>query len=202
MGDVKGADGEYRQALSVQPGYHLALSGRAHCKALLGRRREAIRFYEQALAAIPRPDWAIALGELKEATGDRAGARAQFALARAAMAATGPSADTDRQLALFLADHGDAKTALKHARRAVQSRDDIYTWDALAWALFKNGRYSEAWQASLRARRLGTKDAILLRHAGRIAARAPGAARHAAGLQRQAQALEGAAVSARLASTR
>jgi Flp pilus assembly protein TadD len=93
-------------------------------------------------------------------------------------------------MALLLADHGDPKRALQHARRAAQARDDIYTCDALAWTLFKNGRYQKAWRASQRARRLGTRDATLLRHAALIAARVPGASREAARLLRQARALD------------
>ena len=179
MGTIKAADGEFQRALAVQPGYHLALAGRARCQGLLGYRREAIRLYEQALAVIPRPDWAIALGELKQAGGDNAGAKAAYALAMAAMASAGASADVDRLMALFLADHGDAKAALEHARRAARERDDIYTCDALAWALYKNGRYAEAEHASRLARRLGTRDLTLLQHSMRIAARVPGAAQEA-----------------------
>jgi len=176
MGRPRAAVAEFEKALGAQRGYHLALAGQARALALLGRRREAMRLYEQALAAVPRPDWAIALGELKQAAGDRSGAETHYALARAAMAVNGSSADTDRLMALFLADHGDPQAALQHARRAVRQRDDIYTWDALAWALFKSGRYPEAWRASQRARRLGTRDAVLLGHGARIAARVPAAA--------------------------
>jgi hypothetical protein len=82
-------------------------------------------------------------------------------------------------MALFLADHGDPATALAHARRAARQRDDIFTCDALAWTLYRNGRYGEAWEASRRARRLGTRDATLLRHAALIARRVPGAGREA-----------------------
>jgi tetratricopeptide (TPR) repeat protein len=197
MGDPRGADAEYQRALAAQPGYHLALAGRARCQTLLRNRRQAVRLYEQALAVVPRPDWAIALGELRQLLGDQGGATAEFAVARAAMAASGGGADTDRQMALFLADHGSAEAALKHARRAARSRHDISTWDALAWALFKNGRHAEAWEASLRARRLGTKDAAMLRHAAQIAARVPATAWRSVELLRQAQALEGRQVSER-----
>jgi tetratricopeptide (TPR) repeat protein len=180
MGQARAADEEYQQALAVQPGYHLALAGRGRCQGLLGHRRAAIRFYEQALAVIPRPDWAIALGDLKREAGDGAGARALYALARAALATAGTSADKDRLMALFLADHGSPRAALEDARRAARERDDIYTCDALAWALYRNQRYREAGQASQRARRLGTRDPLLQGHAALIAARAPGAPRPAA----------------------
>jgi len=48
-------------------------------------------------------------------------------------------------------------------------RRDVYTWDALAWALYKNGKLEEAAKASEKAMHFGTRDALLLFHAGMIA---------------------------------
>ena len=47
---------------------------------------------------------------------------------------------TNRNLALALADldHNVAR-ALELARSELGVRTDVYTWDALAWALYKNG---------------------------------------------------------------
>ena len=50
-------------------------------------------------------------------------------------------------------------------------RRGIYTWDALAWALYKNGKYQEASDAMQNALRPGTRDALLFFHAGMIANR-------------------------------
>ena len=50
-------------------------------------------------------------------------------------------------------------------------RSDIYTWDALAWALYKNGQFAEADEAMSHAMRLGTRDAMLFFHAGMISAK-------------------------------
>jgi tetratricopeptide (TPR) repeat protein len=146
--------------------------------------------YERALEATPRPDWAIALGDLKQAVGDKAGAEAQYAVARAASRVGSEHTHLDRKVTLFLADRGDRKAALHHARHAAAESDDIYTWDTLAWTLFKNGRYDEAWKASQKARRLGTRDAEILRHAAQIAARVPGASQQAKQLLRQARAVD------------
>jgi tetratricopeptide (TPR) repeat protein len=179
MSRYAAADREYQCALQMQPGYHLGLAGQARCQALMGHREAAIRLYEQALAVIPRPDWAIAMGDLKQAAGDARGSAAAFALARVAMATAGPSADTDRQMALLLADHGDPAAAVAHARRAARERDDVYTDDALAWSLYRDHQYAEAWKVSRRARRLGTQDPMLRQHAAQIAARATGGSRRA-----------------------
>ena len=76
----------------------------------------------------------------------------------------------NRDLAVFYADH-DIKLseALTLAQKELDVRHDIYTWDALAWALYKNGKLTEAAAASDKALRLGTQDSLLLFHAGMIA---------------------------------
>jgi tetratricopeptide (TPR) repeat protein len=78
----------------------------------------------------------------------------------------------NRDLALFYADH-DTKLdeSLALARKEFEVRHDIYTWDALAWALYKNGKYQEASDAMDHALRPGARDALLFFHAGMIASR-------------------------------
>jgi Flp pilus assembly protein TadD len=58
--------------------------------------------------------------------------------------------------------------ALELARKERETRGDIYTDDALAWALYRNGDFEPALKSIERARRLGTRDARLLFHHGAI----------------------------------
>jgi Flp pilus assembly protein TadD len=58
--------------------------------------------------------------------------------------------------------------ALALASRELEVRKDIYGYDALAWALYKNGRYQEAADAIHSAMSLGTRDGMLYYHAGMI----------------------------------
>jgi tetratricopeptide (TPR) repeat protein len=58
--------------------------------------------------------------------------------------------------------------ALELARRELEVRHDIYTWDTLAWALYKSGRFQEAAEAINKALSLHTNDSLLLFHAGMI----------------------------------
>src|SRR5438445_241902 len=58
--------------------------------------------------------------------------------------------------------------ALELAQQERATRGDPSTDDALAWALYRNGRFVEAKVAIDRARRHGTKDARLLFHEGAI----------------------------------
>jgi tetratricopeptide (TPR) repeat protein len=182
---------EFGRALERQPGYPLALVGRARCRAALGQNAAAAALYRQALRATEEPPWRIALGDVLWAAGDRKAARREYRLAYSVMRSEPPIPEHDREMALYLADQGnDAKGALARARRAAATRRDIPTWDTLAWALYRSGRYGEAWQASLQARRLGTRDARLLYHAGMIAARIPGRAQEARTLLRACLAIQ------------
>jgi len=76
----------------------------------------------------------------------------------------------NRDLAIFYADHDMKPTeALRLAQKELEVRSDIYTWDALAWALYKNGDLGDAAKASEKAMQFGTGDSLILYHAGMIA---------------------------------
>ncbi|MGH2585056.1 MAG: tetratricopeptide repeat protein, partial [Dehalococcoidia bacterium] len=78
--------------------------------------------------------------------------------------------NTDVEMALFRADRGiEIAVTVADARAALAVRPGIHAWDALAWALYKAGRYDEALAASDQALRLGTRDPLMRYHAGMIA---------------------------------
>ncbi len=53
-------------------------------------------------------------------------------------------------------------------KREHAAREDVFTYDALAWCLFKKGLLAEAAEAIKQAKRFGTRDACILYHAGMI----------------------------------
>jgi tetratricopeptide (TPR) repeat protein len=59
--------------------------------------------------------------------------------------------------------------ALELAREELNVRRDVYTYDALAWALYKNKQYADAQGAMDRAIKLGTPEPGFYYHAGMIA---------------------------------
>jgi len=58
--------------------------------------------------------------------------------------------------------------ALEVAQREYGRRQDVFTLDCYAWALYANGKYSDAQMQIQRALAVGIQDAKLLRHAGKI----------------------------------
>lgn len=170
-GALDQAEAAYRAAQAGFAGYVPAQAGLARVLAARSRYSQAAALYRRAVDLNPAPDYVIALGEVSAAAGDADGARRAFELAVAQQrlfAANG--VDLDREQALFEADHGDQVAALAAARRAMADRPSVYSADALAWALYRTSDLTAALEASRQARRLGTRDALMLFHAGAIEA--------------------------------
>lgn len=172
-GDVTAALAIYEQVLATKAAYPYALAGTARVAAAQGNTDKAIRLYKQITERLPLPEFIIALGELYEATDQPTAARQQYELVEVIQqlnAAAGMNVDLE--MALFSASHGhDPAAAVQQARAAYTERPTIYAADTLAWALYQQGEYAEAWPFSQEALRLKTKDALLHFHAGMIAAK-------------------------------
>lgn len=165
------AEAEYRAALAAQPDHVPSSGGLALVLAATGGRDEPIRLLEAATARLPAPDLVAALGDLYALAGREEDAADQWALVER-IADLGPANGGvyDRQLVLFLADHDrDAARAVEVATQELTIRADVYAYDALAWSLFKAGRFDEADAAAADALRLGTPDGRIHYHAGLIA---------------------------------
>ena len=170
-GDQSEADAAYLAALNIHPGDYRALAGLGKLRANAGRYQEAIVLYQKAIAIVPMPIFVAELGDLYAKQGNTTEAHKQFALVEyIGLLGKINQVLHNRDLAIFYADH-DTKLAegLELARKELEVRRDVYTWDALAWALYKNGKLNEAAEASHKALQFGTRDALLLFHAGMIA---------------------------------
>jgi len=172
-GDLDSAEREYQHALVNFPGYIYAQAGLGQVRAAQGRYDEARPYYNGAIAHIPLPQFVIGLGEMEQAAGHPADAAKQYDLVRfeeKLFAANG--VNSDMEMALFEADHGDPAAALAQARKAYAERPNVKAADTLAWALSQAGQQAEARRYSDEALKLGTQDALFFYHAGMIAARA------------------------------
>lgn len=170
-GDAASADSSYVAALTSHPGDYRALAALAKLRANNGRYDDAIVIYQKAIAVVPMPTFIAELGDLYAKSGNQVEAKKQYAQVEyIGLLGHINQVLHNRDLAVFYADH-DIKLseALALAQKELEVRHDVYTWDALAWALYKNGKFSDAASASEKALRLGTQDSLLLFHAGMIA---------------------------------
>lgn len=173
LGDLRAHRGAYDQAraaydeaLAEQPGYAPALAARGRLHLASGRTGEALADLEAALRVQPTTATRAAYVEALWAAGRDAAAREELAR----LDREGRREDP-RALALFYASHDmEPRLALSLAEREAAVRPDIFSLDALAWALYRNGRLDEAWAAIQQATRLGTRDPRMIYHRGRIAA--------------------------------
>jgi len=167
-GRVERAALHVRAALTIFPGYVLALEQRARILAARGRLEAASTTAERAATAVPLPQLVALHGDLLERQGRRTEARRQRTVVAAIerlLASNGLSVDLES--AVYRADHliQPAKTVAL-ARKARVDRPSIHGDDALGWALARAGRCGEAGRWLDRALRLGTKDALLFFHRG------------------------------------
>jgi tetratricopeptide (TPR) repeat protein len=161
----------YRAALYVFPGYYPAFAGLGDVAVARGRFGEAIARYQQSVAVVPQPAVLAKLGDVYARTGDQRAAQQQYDTVEfiGRLAAINRTV-YNRELALFYADH-DIKIAdaVRLALAELDTRRDVYGYDAAAWALYKDGRAAEAQPLMAQALQLGTQDARLLFHAGMVA---------------------------------
>jgi tetratricopeptide (TPR) repeat protein len=169
-GDLADAKAAYNEALKTYPDYHRALAGLGKVSSAEGRLDEAIGLYQKAIGVIPLPVYAAALGDVYTRAGKPAEGRKQYGLVEYIGRLNSFNRIVyNRELSAFYSDHDiHPKEALELARKEFEVRHDIYTWDTLAWALYRNNQPEEAAAAMKEALRLDTKDALLFFHAGMI----------------------------------
>ena len=168
-GDPAGAARWFRRAARLDPAFVPADAGLGLVAWSRGDLDLAISRFGAVVARYPSPEYVGILGDLQAAAGDRSAAAESHRLVRAEIRLfRANGVDTDLELALFEADHGSARAALRAARAEWGRRHSVHVADALAWALYANGRYREAAAASRAALRLGTRNALFLFHAGMI----------------------------------
>jgi tetratricopeptide (TPR) repeat protein len=171
LGRIKDSGAYYEASLRVFENYHLAFAGLGKVRAAQGKYEEAIEYYQQASNILPQPDFLAALGDLYMLTNQPEEAQLQYdTVEYIGKLAVVNQQIYNRQLANFYSDHNlHLEEALRLALAELEARQDIYGYDAAAWAYYKNGRFEEAQAAMEQALALGTRDPQLHFHAGLIA---------------------------------
>ena len=189
-GHLEDARAAYQQALDTMPGYHRALAAQGRESAANGEFEKAISNFKQAQAVIPLPEYADALEALYTKLGRAAEARQQRKMLDVIDRLGQANGEKgNRALAVAYADENrNPDRAVALARAELETRQDVYAYDALSWALFRAGRQKDAAEASAKALALHTPEPMFLYHAG-IIALATGDAARGKDLLRQALAL-------------
>jgi tetratricopeptide (TPR) repeat protein len=169
-GDLENAALSYQSGITADTNPYRSLAGLAKVRAAQGKLEESIQLYQRSIAIIPFPAYVEELGDVYRKMGKEKEAQQQYDLVEY----IGHLGElnrvlANRELALFHADQGiKLPEAVELARKELDVRHDIYTWDTLAWVLYKNGRLEEAAAAMKKALVLHTNDPLLLFHAGMI----------------------------------
>jgi tetratricopeptide (TPR) repeat protein len=180
-GDLEAAERQYRETLRYLPDYVHGHGGLAKVAAARGKLQDAIELYTRALTIVPLPEYAIALGDAYRAAGNSAMAARQDDLVRViAQLNRSAGMDVDLEMALFEVDHAKAPAAIaaavQTARAQYARRPSVHVADVLAWSLYRANQPAEALPFAREALKLGSKDPVMLYHAGAIAAAAGQAA--------------------------
>ena len=167
-GRVDDAGRALAAALRVEPSHLPSLELQGQVLVAQNRIASAVQVYERLVERTPAADLHGALAKLYEVQGRRPEAAEQrtrgLSAGRVALA-TMPA--ERRHLAAFFAD-ADPPAALAAATADFETRKDVGAYDALAWALYRNGRYDEAAEYVDEMLAPGGGDASLLYHAGMI----------------------------------
>ena len=160
-----------QQALTDFPNYHYALGKLAKVRIQQRRYDQAVQLYRQRYDAAPHAENLYDLAEALESAGRYDEAAQAFAeFEQKSLAETARADNSNHELVFYYTDHAkQPQKALEVAQREFARRQDVFTLDCYAWALYTNGKYSEAQQQIQRALSVGIQDAKLLRHAGEIA---------------------------------
>ncbi len=165
------AERAYTESIEIFPASHAAHAALAGVLAAQGKTARAIASYKRAQSITPMVQYAGALHDLYADAGKKTDARQQADMVDlVAKLEEAANQKANRTLALIYANQNrNLAKSLGLAEADLQVRQDVFTYDAYAWALFKNQRYEEAWKASAQALRLGSPEALFFYHAGMIA---------------------------------
>ena len=187
MAEAKSA---YEAALRAFPSSHKSWAALGRLQAATGDAESAIESYRRAQSITPLPDYAAALYDAYSAAGLKAEAQKQHdTIDLIDQLAVANNERVNRNLSLIFSDHGwRLARALQLAQAELDFRRDVYTYDALAWAYYKNGDLAKAEESLAKALKLGTPEPQFYYHASLIE-KAQGNSEAAASYRRQAESL-------------
>lgn len=169
-GKVKYAEKLLQQALRLFPEHPDTLTVLASFRAVQQRHVEAIELWRRVSDLVPHPRNLYGLANALEQAGQVEEAKLAYAeFEQKARGIVESHDNANRELIFYYADHArGAAEALRIAKFEVARRQDVYTLDAYAWALYVNKNYLEARKQIEKALAVGIRDADFFYHAGSI----------------------------------
>jgi tetratricopeptide (TPR) repeat protein len=164
QGDYAGAEQRIDRALEMLPEFPAGLALKARVLAAQGKIGEAVPFAKKSLEGSPLAETAWLLADLERALGQEG----QGNQAVAKLLELGRQGDKRTLAAFYATENRNLPEALELIRSELKSRGDVYTHDVYAWSLYRANKLEEAKAESDKATSLGTKDALLMFHAGAI----------------------------------
>ena len=161
----------YRRADRAYSGYWLAHEHIAEVLAARGEFPDAISLYRRVVERSPRPETWQTMGDLYASAGEPGLAAPwhEKALAGYSESAGRGEVHYYHHLASYFADvRQEGSEAVKWAYRDLELRKNHAAYDALAWALYRAGRFDEALDAMGKCLAFGERDAHLFFHAAMI----------------------------------
>lgn len=167
-GELDVALSNAQRALQVHPESVPALKAAAQVYLARSEPELALAALDKALERSAHPDLHWMKAETLTALG-----RAQQASAQEQQLLERGAGEDPRAFALYLASRGrDLPLAARLMEQELRERQDIYSYEALAWVQSAQGRHAEALQSAQRSLAAGTLDPRLYYHAGIVAERA------------------------------
>jgi tetratricopeptide (TPR) repeat protein len=170
-GDNDTALGDEREAVTVFPNYADALRTLARIECARHDWQQCLVDAEASSNIVPYPETLGYKADAQRALGNPAEADQTNDLIHTVGRLGDQQHITDRLLAIYYADHHIyPRDAYAIAKNELNSRDDIFTEDTLAWAAAMDDRWDEARAHISKALRYGTQNSLIEYHAGVIAA--------------------------------
>jgi tetratricopeptide (TPR) repeat protein len=166
-GRLRGAEKAIRAGREVLPNDYRLLAAEARLASVRHDWQRAISAGDSSVAIVLDPATLGLVGDAYAALGDSA--KAEEYIRTMEVAVTQQPGAYHRAWSLFLLDHGmRIPEVTEKIREELRTRRDIYGYDLLGWALYKQGHYAEARDALATAMSQGTQDAVVYYHAGMI----------------------------------
>jgi tetratricopeptide (TPR) repeat protein len=168
-GDLATARRHVTAGLAADPTHVPLLAGRARIAAASGDTAAALRDWQDVTTRLPEPTYLIEYADLLAALGRTADAERQYAVVDATIRLfRAEGANVDLEVALYEADRGRSREALRSAGAEIARRQSVHVEDAYAWALHSAGDDATALVHARKAQRLGTRSALFAYHRGMI----------------------------------